>query len=34
MNLADEITINQIKQELISQEDAKNWFLSFSTEAQ
>ena len=34
MNLADEITINQIKQELISQEDAKNWFLSFPTEGQ
>ena len=34
MNLADEITINQIKQELISQEDAKNWFLSFPTEYQ
>jgi len=34
MNLADEITINQIQQELISQEDAKNWFLSFPTEYQ
>ncbi len=34
MNLADEITINQIKQKLISQEDAKNWFLSFPSEAQ
>ena len=33
MNLADEIRINQIKQEFISQEDTKNWFLSFSTEA-
>lgn len=31
MNLADEIKINQIQQELISQEDAKNWFLSFPT---
>jgi hypothetical protein len=27
-----EITINQIQQELISQEDARNWFLSFPTE--
>ena len=34
MNLADEIAINQIQQELISQQDAKNWFLSFPTEAQ
>ena len=34
MNLADEITINQIQQELISQEDAKNWFLRFPTEYQ
>ena len=34
MNLAVEITINQIQQELISQEDAKNWFLSFPTEYQ
>ena len=34
MNLADEITINQIQQELISQEDAKNWFLSFPTAGQ
>ncbi|MEG4804251.1 DUF5958 family protein [Microcoleus sp. ARI1-B5] len=34
MNLADEIAINQIQQELISQEDAKNWFLSFPTEEQ
>jgi hypothetical protein len=34
MDLADEITINQIQQKLISQEDAKNWFLSFPTEYQ
>ena len=34
MNLTDEITINQIQQELISQEDAKNWFLSFPNEGQ
>jgi len=34
MNLSDEIAINQIQQELISQQDAKNWFLSFPTEAQ
>jgi len=34
MNLADEIRINQIQQELISHEDAKNWFLSFPTEDQ
>lgn len=32
MNLTDEITINQIQQALISQENAKNWFLSFSIE--
>lgn len=29
MNLDDAITLNQIQQKLISQEDAKNWFLSF-----
>ena len=34
MNLADEIAINQIQQELISQQDATNWFLSFPTETQ
>ncbi|MDB9511946.1 DUF5958 family protein [Kamptonema animale CS-326] len=34
MNLADQITLNQIRQELISQEDAKNWFLSFPPEEQ
>lgn len=34
MNLADEIAINQIQQELISQQDATNWFLSFPTQAQ
>jgi Family of unknown function (DUF5958) len=34
MNLNDEITINQIQQELISQEDAKNWFLSFPIQFQ
>ena len=34
MNLADEITLNKIQQELISQEDAKKWFLRFPTEYQ
>lgn len=34
MNLSDEIAINQIQQELISQQDATNWFLSFPTETQ
>lgn len=34
MNLADQIAINQIQQELISQQDAKNWFLSFPTKTQ
>ncbi|MGL5058729.1 MAG: DUF5958 family protein [Microcoleus sp.] len=34
MNLTDEITLNRIQQELISPEDAKNWFLSFPTEYQ
>ncbi|OCQ91659.1 hypothetical protein BCD67_09125 [Oscillatoriales cyanobacterium USR001] len=34
MNLADEITINQIRQELISQEDTKNWFSSFPPQYQ
>ncbi|MEG3858458.1 DUF5958 family protein [Microcoleus sp. herbarium12] len=34
MNLNDEITINQIQQELMSQEDATNWLLSFSTQGQ
>lgn len=29
MNLDDFIILNQIQRELISQEDAKNWFLSF-----
>ncbi|NJK74341.1 MAG: hypothetical protein HC786_17180 [Richelia sp. CSU_2_1] len=32
MNLDDFIILNQIQQELISQEDAKNWFLSFPIE--
>ena len=34
MNLTDEITINQIQQELISQEDEKNWFSSFPIQCQ
>ncbi len=34
MNFIDEITLNQIRQNLLNKEDAKNWFFNLSIEHQ